>query len=111
MTDKNLRIIEGLLKTLILNSTYGKRAMKLGGRKMIESTTKNIIKQEISINLEGEEKKKFYELVKNFVEKNTLNKIEGVIDEVFIHHQYGDTIKLNVNTIKEDKLKMLEMKK
>lgn len=79
----------------------------------IEIAKENKIVQSLVIEMDkgDSEYEDFVSLVKQFVEKKAHQKVEGVIDSLDVTtSSYSKDITIRIKTIKEDKLKLLEVK-
>ena len=77
----------------------------------LEITKTNKIKQELQFNLDegSDENKRFIALLTEFIETESKQTIEGTIDRLDICiGNYDKDIKMNITTLKEDKLKLIE---
>lgn len=68
-------------------------------------------KLKFELTKDSEELKKFETMFIKFFEEESKQKVEGVINNIDVtYYSFGD-VNITINTIKEDKLKLLEIKK
>lgn len=75
----------------------------------MDITTRNQIKQQMSFELSGYERKEFENIMQEFLERTSGQKIDGAINKIRVS-SYTLLIDIDLEVIKEDRLKLIEQK-
>jgi len=75
----------------------------------MEITKTNKIEQHLKFELDNKDKIDFESVISKFIKSKTQHKIEGSIKRIYIrYYESVDIVEIEIDTIKEDKLKLLE---